>query len=202
MAFTDARGSKPPSLSACLASPLQSPRSAAFILPRICSIHLHLGNRRDFLRTFIFFTGINNIILLCHCLLCSQSVALFLYSSFFALFQSLAFIVQSVQWGARQRGYADTTERKINLVSSSLLSPLSFFFFFTLHPTLPLFYPLVNGIIIFKKAVADFLSDMFFFIQNQLLNSAKQIEKKKPSPFSVFLLRRLGRTPGRTQRCF
>lgn len=123
-----------------LTFPLQSPRSAALLLPRICGIHRHLGIGCDFRRVFICtLTSITSFSSVTVCF--ALNLLLFSFTPRFALFQSLPFIAQSAQWGAQQSGSTDTREWK----SISFLLPFyhlcPFFFFFTSHPTRPIFCP-------------------------------------------------------------
>lgn len=94
-----------------LTFPLQSPRSAALVLPRICSIHRHLGIGCDFRRGFICtLTSITSFSSVTVCF--ALNLLLFSFTPRFALFQSLLFIARSAQWGAQQSGSTDTRECK------------------------------------------------------------------------------------------
>lgn len=158
-----------------LTFPLQSPRSAALVLPRICSIHRHLGIGCDFRRGFICtLTSITSFSSVTVCF--ALNLLLFSFTPPFALFQSLPFIAQSAQWGAQQSGSTDTREWK-SISFLLLFYHLCPFFFFTSHPTLPFFCPSFltsSSLSLIRPLQISFLSVMFLFFQNQLLNSAKK----------------------------
>lgn len=183
-----------------LTFPLQSPRSAALLLPRICGIHRHLGIGCDFRRGFICtLTSITSFSSVTVCF--ALNLLLFSFTPRFALFQSLPFIAQSAQWGAQQSGSTDTREWK----SISFLLPFyhlcPFFFFVTSHPTLSYLLPFFSDVII--NAIADFFLIWyvpFFFPKSAPQLCKKKKKKKEAIPIFRFLLGRLGRTTGWIRR--
>lgn len=173
----------------CLASPFQSPRSTMFILPQICSIHLHLGNGRDFLRAFICtLTSIPSFSSVTVCF--ALNLLLFSFTP--------PFILSSC---SRFNGEHDSAVTLIPESENQSRFPFSFityvlFFLLCIPLFLSFALQLTTSLLSSKRPLQiSFLSDMFLFIQNQLLDSAKT-KKKKPSPLSIFLLGGLGRIPG------
>lgn len=153
--------------------------------PRICSIHLHLGETwRDFLSAFICTpTSITSSSSVTVCF----ALNLLLISStplFSALSQSLPFIARSFSMeSARRRGSADIREPKSISFTLLFYHLCPFFFALSIQSFLSLAH---QHDLQKKKGHGRFLS---YLICPFFLNS-KSTQLKKPCPLSCFLLRR------------
>lgn len=172
-AFIQTREDQTPSLSAP-SSPLPIPSKHCAHSSMNFQHSSAPGEWVRFSLHFHLYTDINNTFLFCHCLLCSQSVALFLFSFFYSLTH---FLLSCSQFS----GKCDST---VTLISDSKNLSCLLFSFITNVP--PLFCPWSGSLLSSKRSLQiSFLSEMFLFYSK----STPHLKKIKPCLLSIFAWR-------------